>query len=76
MTKKEKTIRADQAAEILDCSVRHIYRLISEAHLKAFKIGRSRGLRIIEKSVFDFIDRQKSIAELEAGFRDPSDMPD
>ena len=75
--KSEKNIRVDEAAEILTCSDKHIYRLIAQGHLKALKIGRARGLRIIESSVYDFIARQIAKFELENGVlmdsRDPRD---
>jgi len=33
-------------AELWDCSPKHIYELIDEGHLRAFSIGKKRGLRV------------------------------
>lgn len=66
--KSDKNIRVEQAAKILDCSDRHIYRLAAEGQIVTFKIGKAKGLRIVESSLYDFIQRQKDLAELENGF--------
>ena len=69
MPKKDKLLRIDQAAEILNCCNRHVRYLCAEAHLVSFKIGKNRGLRIVEQSVYDYIDRQKNRADLLNGIR-------
>lgn len=65
---RDQNLRADQVAEILQCSVRHVYNLVSEGHFKIFYIGKpGRGLRIKESSVIDFEERRKELAEVERG---------
>ena len=48
----------ETVAEILCCSERHVYNLITEGKLEAIKIG-SRAYRISEKSLEDFIEKGK-----------------
>jgi excisionase family DNA binding protein len=75
--KNEKSLRVDEAAEVLGCSSRQIYRLISEGQVRAFRVGKIRGLRVIESSLHDFVDRRLSAFELENGlFYDSSDSSD
>lgn len=47
-------LAVDEAAEILTCSIRSVWRLIGEGHLSVVRIGRS--VRVTRASVMSFID--------------------
>lgn len=62
-----KLLRPDQVAEILNCSRRSIYRLVTDAEIDALKI---RGvLRITRESVDLYIKRQIAVFQAENGLR-------
>lgn len=48
-------LRPDEAARILQCSVRTIYRLVEARALDAVPAGRKRGLRISTASVREYL---------------------
>lgn len=60
----KRNLRVDEAAAILNCSKREVYRLAAAGELRCFLVGKSRGLRIISSSLEDFITRK--IDEFEA----------
>lgn len=45
-------------ADLLSCTERHIFDLIAEGYLIAIKVG-SRAVRVSEKSLEEFIEKQK-----------------
>jgi len=53
---KDRALRPDQAALILNTSKRTIYRLVEEGNFTTFKLRGS--LRIMERSVYKYINRQ------------------
>lgn len=66
-SKREQLLRIDQVADILNCSKRSVYRLISECELGALKV---RGvLRITADSVDLYIKRQISVFQINNGLR-------
>ncbi len=67
---KKRFLRADEAAAILNCSTREIYRLIEAGEVRCFLVGKSKGLRIISSSLEDFIARRILEFETENGFCD------
>lgn len=55
---QDKLLYVHKVAAILECSKRHVYRLIECGHLKAVRIG-LKGLRIYESSLNKFIETRK-----------------
>lgn len=51
-------LRVDEAAAVLSCSPREIYRLMASGELRCFKIGEKKGLRIVADSLDAFIARR------------------
>ena len=49
-------LRIDQTAEYLNCSVRTVYRLISDGELEAFRLKSS--LRITRDSINGYVNRK------------------
>ena len=45
----------EAVAEILSCTERHIYNLITDGKIEAIKVG-TRAVRISEKSLYSFIE--------------------
>ena len=62
---KLKLLRVDQLAEKIGVSKRTAYRLVAEGHFRACKIGGS--LRVTERSVIEYIERQLSVYAIENG---------
>ena len=54
----KKNLRIDEAASILNCSKREIYRLAAAGELCCFLVGKSKGLRIVSESLEAFIARR------------------
>jgi excisionase family DNA binding protein len=52
--------RANDAAEVLNTSVRTIYRLVSRGDLKAIRVGGPRGLRIHRSELERFASTAES----------------
>lgn len=48
-------LNVEQACKRLACSKRHVYDLIEEGALQHIRIGKKRGLRILESSLVEFI---------------------
>jgi len=63
--KKDRVLRPDQVAEILDVSRRTVYRLVAEGELEAFRVRGS--LRIRESAVRAYIRRQIALFQAENG---------
>lgn len=57
--KKKQTINVEQAKDIISCSRRHVYRLVESGQIRGYFIGNGRGLRIIRKSVEEYVDQKK-----------------
>ena len=68
MKEKDRLLRVDQLAQKLNISKRQAYRLISNGHFVALKIGGC--LRIRSDSVEDYVKRQISLFAIENGIRD------
>jgi excisionase family DNA binding protein len=51
---KDRYIPMTAVADVLACTERHVYDLVTEGKLKAIKVG-SRAIRISEQSLCDFI---------------------
>ena len=49
-------LRIDQTAEYLNCSIRTVYRLISDGELEAFRLKSS--LRITRDSINEYVTRK------------------
>ena len=49
-------LRIDQAADYLNCSIRTVYRLISDGELEAFRLKSS--LRITKESINEYVTRK------------------
>ena len=62
----KRILRPDEAASYLRVSSRTIYRLITDGHLPAFKVGHS--LRIHSKAIEDYIEKQMDKHELVTGY--------
>ncbi|VFQ43495.1 helix-turn-helix domain-containing protein [Desulfoluna butyratoxydans] len=58
----ERTINVIKAAEMISCSRAHAYRLLEAGEIEGYYTGNRRGLRVIEKSVVEFIARRKEEA--------------
>lgn len=72
-----KLLRIDIVAKRLDCSKRQAYRLVSEGELEALKIGQTKGLRVSEDSLNNYIRKQVIKFQKENDFlSDVPDMPD
>lgn len=50
-----RLLNVAQVADVLTCSRSWVYRLIGDGRLKALRIGSRRGLRVTEKSVWDYM---------------------
>ena len=57
MTQK-RYVRPDEAAEILECSKRTVYRLIKEGELLAFSIRDGGSVRIHQESIDRFAEKR------------------
>jgi excisionase family DNA binding protein len=57
----ETTVNVLQATKIIPCSRSQVYRLIDSGEISAYRIGRSKGLRILVSSVEAFVERQKEV---------------
>jgi excisionase family DNA binding protein len=69
---KDRLLRPDQAAIVLNVHPRTVYRMVAEG---AFQCLRVRGsLRILESSLHAYVKRQMEAFELEIGFGDISDV--
>ena len=55
---KDKYLTLQVVADLLSCTERHIFDLIAEGYLIAIKVG-SRAVRVSEKSLEEFIEKQK-----------------
>ena len=55
----EKTMNVIQAAEMISCSRSHVYKLLEAGEITGYYTGNKRGLRVIIKSIVDFIERRK-----------------
>jgi len=55
---RDKYVTMGVVAEILSCTERHVYDLVVEGSLTAIKVG-SRAIRISERSVCEFIEKNK-----------------
>jgi len=64
----KKLYRVDEVADILNCSSRSVYRLISAGELRAFRIRSS--LRVSREGLDLFIQRQISKFQEEEGIND------
>jgi len=53
---RSRLLNVEQVRERLNCSRRHVYRLISDGSLPALKIGTRQGIRISENILNQFID--------------------
>ena len=60
-----KSYSRASTAEILDCSERHVDRLIERGKLKAYSVG-ARGIRITEFSIRELIDLGQIVAKGDA----------
>ncbi len=49
-----KRLRIKTVAARLDCSARHVYRLVDEGKLPAIRVGERRGLRIDESDLLAY----------------------
>ena len=56
--KKKRYVRPDQAADILECSKRTIYRLIREGNLLAFSLRDGGSVRIYQESIDRFAEKR------------------
>ena len=54
----DKYLTLQVVADLLSCTERHIFDLIAEGYLIAIKVG-SRAVRVSEKSLEEFIEKQK-----------------
>lgn len=63
----KRNLRIGEAALILNCSSREIYRLAGAGELRCFKIGQRKGLRIVADSLDAFIARRIEEFESENG---------
>jgi excisionase family DNA binding protein len=61
----EKTLNAQQAAAMIPCSRSHVYRLLESGEITGYYTGNRRGLRVIVKSVEEFIERRKYVYAVE-----------
>lgn len=59
-----RLLRPDQVMAILNCSRSSVYRLLSEAHLTGIRVRGS--IRVWEKSLSDYLDRQIELFTLES----------
>lgn len=62
---KDKLLRPDQVATMLNVSVRSIYRLLEEGYLRGLRIRGS--IRILETSIYQYVDDQIDSFALETG---------
>ena len=59
---RKKVVRAPKAAEIMDCTVHHVYQLAKDRKLVAYKPEPKRGKRpggavyIEEQSIYDYLE--------------------
>ena len=60
----ERTVNVMEAAKMIPCSRSHVYRLLEAGEISGYYTGKRRGLRIIERTVEDFIERRKDAAAL------------
>lgn len=61
----ERTVNVKEAAEMISCSRAHAYRLLEAGEIKGYYTGNRRGLRVIERSVEEFVERRKEEAGVE-----------
>lgn len=54
---KDRLLRIDQLALLLNMSKRDAYRKIQQGHFKVLKFEGGKSLRILESSVMDYISR-------------------
>jgi excisionase family DNA binding protein len=54
----EKYLHVCNVAKRLDCSKKHIYKLIQDGEIKAIRLG-ARALRITESSLRGFIEKNE-----------------
>lgn len=57
METPSKSYKPREVAEMLGCTVDHIYKMVKYGHLKAFKIGGSRNVRITDNAIKEFITK-------------------
>lgn len=69
---RERLLRVSEVAEALNISTRQAYRLVSEGHFRALRVGGS--LRVAEGSLWDYVRRQMDLYSLESGFCDSHDQ--
>jgi excisionase family DNA binding protein len=55
----EKTLNVMETAEMISCSRSCVYRLLEAGEITGYYTGNRRGLRIIVRSVDEFIERRK-----------------
>ena len=54
----ERTVNVKEAAGMISCSRAHAYRLLESGEIKGYYTGNRRGLRVIERSVEEFVERR------------------
>lgn len=69
--RRDRLLSAEQVAKILNCSPRHARYLIAQGHFRALRVGK-RMVRIWESSIFDYLERQVDLYEIENGLQDGS----
>jgi excisionase family DNA binding protein len=55
----EKTLNVMETAAMIFCSRSHVYKLLEAGEISGYYTGNRRGLRVIVKSVDEFIERRK-----------------
>ncbi len=55
----EKTLNVMETAEMISCSRSHVYRLLEAGEITGYYTGNRRGLRVIVRSVEQFVERRK-----------------
>ena len=60
----ERTVNVKEAAEMIPCSRAHAYRLLEAGEIKGYYTGNRRGLRVIERSVVEFVERRMEEAAM------------
>lgn len=59
MEQKEKLLYVRTVADRLCCSKKYVYELIQSGHLEAYRLGSH--LRVIEKSLDDYLEKRKVV---------------
>ena len=57
---RDRLLKPDQVAQILQCSRRHVYDLMQFGDLPSLRLGRKCGLRIRESKVMEFIRQREA----------------